>query len=90
MFTFYILPDTRVLNSFEELCIMQAAAENSFASVLNPYEGAYIYIYIYIYMCVCVCVCVWKIKYYGSKRDQNEDKGVEQLYFENVSSWCNG
>ena len=38
----YILPDTRVLNSFEELCIMQAAAIYSFARVLNPHRGAYI------------------------------------------------
>ena len=42
MFTFYTLPDTRVLNSFEELCIMRAEAENSFARVLNPHGGAYI------------------------------------------------
>ena len=38
-------PDTRVLNSFEELCIMRAVAVNSFARVLNPSGGAYIYIY---------------------------------------------
>ena len=37
---FYTLSTTRVLNSFEELCIMRAAAENSFARVLNPYGGA--------------------------------------------------
>ena len=42
LFTFYTLPDTRVLNSFEELCIMRAAAENSFAGVLNTHEGGYI------------------------------------------------
>ena len=48
LFAFSTLPDTRVLNSFEELCIMQAAAENSFTRVLNPHGGAYIYIYIYI------------------------------------------
>ena len=42
LFTFYTLPDTRVLNSFEELRIMRAAAENSFARVLNPHGGAYI------------------------------------------------
>ena len=36
LFTFYTLPDTRVLNSFEELCIMRAAAKNSFARVLTP------------------------------------------------------
>ena len=30
------LPDTRVLNSLEELCIMPVAAINSFAKVLNP------------------------------------------------------
>ena len=33
LFTFYILPDTRVLNSLEELCIMRAAPVNSFARV---------------------------------------------------------
>ena len=48
-----------MLNSFEELCITLAAADNSFARVLNPHGGAYIYIYIYIYVCVCVCVCVY-------------------------------
>ena len=42
LFTFYTLPDTRVLNSFEELCIMRAAAVNSFARLLNPNGGAYI------------------------------------------------
>ena len=41
MFTFYTLPDTRVLNSFEELCIMRAAAVNSFARMLNPHGGVY-------------------------------------------------
>ena len=40
--TFYTLPDTRVFNSFEELCIMQAAAENSFPRVLNPHGEAYL------------------------------------------------
>ena len=33
----YTLSATRVLNSFEELCIMRAAADNSFTRVLNPY-----------------------------------------------------
>ena len=42
LFIFYTLPDIRVLNSFEELCLMQAAAENSFARFLNPHGGAYI------------------------------------------------
>ena len=42
LFTFYNLPDTRVLNSFEELCIMQAAAKNSFTIMFNPHGGAYI------------------------------------------------
>ena len=43
LFTFfYTLSATRVLNSFEELCIMRAAAENSFTIVLNPHGGAYI------------------------------------------------
>ena len=49
LFTFSTLPDTRVLNSFKELCFMRAAAETSFARV---------YIYIYIYVCVCVCLSV--------------------------------
>ena len=39
---FYTLSATRVLNSFEELCIMRVAAENSFARALNPHGGAYI------------------------------------------------
>ena len=45
---FYTLPDTRVLNSFEELCIIRVAAVNSFARVLYTHGGAYIYTYIYI------------------------------------------
>ena len=48
-YIFYTLSATRVLNSFEELCITLAAAGNSFARALNPHGGAYIYIYIYIY-----------------------------------------
>ena len=57
LFAFYTLPDTRVLNSFEELCIMRAAAVNSFVRVLNLHGGAHIYIYIYSeFVCVCVCV----------------------------------
>ena len=39
---------------------MRAAAENSFARVLNLHGGAYIVIHrqtVY-YLCVCVCVCV--------------------------------
>ena len=47
---FYTLSATRLLNSFEELCIMPAAAENSFTRVLNHHGGAYIYIYVYIYI----------------------------------------
>ena len=43
LFTFFnTLSATRVLNSFEELCIMRAAAENSFTRVLNSHGGAYI------------------------------------------------
>ena len=53
----YTLSATRVLNSFEELCIMRAAAENSFPRVLNPHGGASVFV------CVCVCVlsksCNW-------------------------------
>ena len=40
LFTFYTLPDIRVLNSFEELCIMRAAAKDSFTRVFNPHGGA--------------------------------------------------
>ena len=39
---FKTLSATRVLNSFEELCIMRAAAENSFAQGLNPHGWPYI------------------------------------------------
>ena len=53
-FHFYTLSATRVLNSFEELCIMRAATENSFTRVLNPHGGVYIYIYIYMYAAVVV------------------------------------
>ena len=36
----FVLPDTRGLNSFEELCIMPAASVNSFVRLLNPHRGA--------------------------------------------------
>ena len=39
---FYTLSATRVLNSFKELCIMHAPAENYFTRVLNPHGGVYI------------------------------------------------
>ena len=42
LFTFLALLDTRVLNSFEELCVMWVAVVNSFARVLNTSGGAYI------------------------------------------------
>ena len=45
VYIFYTLSATRVLNSFEELCITLAAAGNSFARELNPHGGAYIYIF---------------------------------------------
>ena len=35
---FYTLSATRVLNSFEELCIIRAASENSFTRVLNIHQ----------------------------------------------------
>ena len=50
---FHTLSATRVLSSFEELCIMRAAAENSFTRVLNPHVGACIYIYIVIHRQIC-------------------------------------
>ena len=40
----YTLSATSAPNSFEELCITQAEAGNSFARELNPHGGAYIYI----------------------------------------------
>ena len=46
VYIFYTLSATRVLNSFEELCITLAAADNSIARVLKPYGDAYIYMYI--------------------------------------------
>ena len=45
VYIFYTLSATRVLNSFEELCITLAAAGNSFARELNPHGGAYIVIH---------------------------------------------
>ena len=42
----FTLPNTRVLNSLEEICITQVAVVNSFARVLNPREGS-IYIIIH-------------------------------------------
>ena len=39
----FALPDTRMLHSFEELCITWEAAVNSFARVLNSPEGERIY-----------------------------------------------
>ena len=45
VYIFYTLSATRVLNSFEELCIMLAAAGNSFDREFNPHGGAYIVIH---------------------------------------------
>ena len=62
---FYTRSATRVLNSFEELWITLAAADNSFARVLNPHGGAYIYIYIYIYiveLIMSISHCVWTLQ----------------------------
>ena len=42
VYIFNTLSATRVLNSYEELCITLGAADNSFARVLNPHGGAYI------------------------------------------------
>ena len=57
LFTFYTLPDTRVLNLFEELCIMQAAAIISFARVLNPHGGAYIYVILLQFLELAGIIC---------------------------------
>ena len=40
VYIFYTLSATRVLNSYEELCITLGAADNSFARVLNPHGGS--------------------------------------------------
>ena len=48
----YTLSASRVLSSFEELCILRAAAENSFTRVLNPHGGAYIYILFLLYLLI--------------------------------------
>ena len=53
---FYKLSATRVLNSFEELCITLAAAGNSFARELNPHGGAYIYIYIHCFIYIYIYI----------------------------------
>ena len=45
VYIFDTLSATRVLNSFEELCITLAADGNSFARELNPHGGAYIVIH---------------------------------------------
>ena len=45
VYIFYTLSATRVLNSFEELCITLAAAGNSFVRELNPHGGAHIVIH---------------------------------------------
>ena len=44
LFTFYTLPDARVLDSFEELCIMRAAAVNSRVLI-----RVYMYVCLYVY-----------------------------------------
>ena len=43
VYIFHTLSATRLLNSYEELCITLGAADNSFARVLNPHGGAYVY-----------------------------------------------
>ena len=59
VYIFYTLSATRVLNSFEELCITQAVAGNPFARELNPHGGAYIYILLY------TCIYMWKVSKVG-------------------------
>ena len=44
----FALLDTRVLNSYEELCITRVAVVNSLARVFNLRRRERIYIYIYI------------------------------------------
>ena len=48
--SFFCLPDTSVLNSYEKLSITRVAAVNSFTRVLNPRSA-----------CVCVYVCVYML-----------------------------
>ena len=43
----FALPDTKVLNSYEELCITRVAAVNSFARALNPPPSRNVHMVIY-------------------------------------------
>ena len=45
-FFFYVEIFALYFNLLLNLCIMRAAAENSFARVLNPHGEEYLYIYI--------------------------------------------
>ena len=81
LFTFYTLPETRVLNSIEELCIMQPTTENSFTRLLNLPGGAYGSKW-------------WKrIRQYGEKLKnkviQNEEIDVKESRRYNVSVLTN-
>ena len=59
VYIFYTLSATRMLNSFEELCITLAGADNSFARVLNPHGGAYIYIHIWLNIIDTFCLHIY-------------------------------
>ena len=66
---FYTLSATRVLNSFEKLCITLAAADNSFARELSPMGEHILCIYIYMYIWVRLCASVFKRKVRGREID---------------------
>ena len=87
---FYTLSATRVLNSYEELCITLGTADNSFARVLNPHGGAYIYIYISSSSCHAASkdspklrFILWTNKGVDSYRlviDLIEDRSIRYIY----------
>ena len=55
----FALPDTILLNLFEDLCITRVAAVNSFVRVLNNRKvSVHIYIYIYIYIYVYIYIVI--------------------------------
>ena len=58
----FVLLDTRVLNSLEEICITQVAAVNFFCHSAQPLEEEHLYIYIYIYIYIW-----WSLETFGNK-----------------------
>ena len=78
VYIFYTL--LRVLNSFKELCITLAAADNSFARELNPHGGAYIVIHrqtVSFYQ----NSSVWLDTQDARRRDRNPSNYIYNLLF---------